>query len=115
MLNEFFPTPPRLISRMLADIKFSEITTVLEPSAGKGDLAGRIANRLGCARRNSHRYRDDDEKGAIDCIASGITIDNHESDLYVKDSPETRVLLAKHSLSGVQARPFRSNTDGGMW
>ena len=50
-----------------------------------------------------------------DCIAAGIPTDNHESDLYVKDAPETRELLAKHKLSGVQARPFRSNTDGGMW
>ena len=40
--SEFFPTPPRLISRMLADVDFNEITTVLEPSAGKGDIAAAV-------------------------------------------------------------------------
>jgi hypothetical protein len=66
---EFFPTPPRLISRMLTGIDFGEITTVLEPSAGKGDIAARIAGRLDNAGRNSHRYRDDEAwKSAIDCI-----------------------------------------------
>jgi len=66
---EFFPTPPRLISRLLAGIDFGEITTVLEPSAGKGDIAVAIANRLAYASKNSHGYRyDDDRKAAIDCI-----------------------------------------------
>jgi hypothetical protein len=71
MDHEFFPTPPRLISRMLAGIEFGEISTVLEPSAGKGDIAARVAMRIACAREKSHRYRhsdDDHTKGVIDCI-----------------------------------------------
>jgi hypothetical protein len=70
MLNpEFFPTPPKLISLMLAGIEFNEITTVLEPSAGKGDIAAKIAARLQCAGRHHYRYRgDEDRKDAIDCI-----------------------------------------------
>jgi hypothetical protein len=67
--NEFFPTPPRMISRMLAGIEFGEVATVLEPSAGKGDIAARIANRLAHASRNDHRWHDEDEaKAVIDCI-----------------------------------------------
>lgn len=34
----FYPTPPTLAEIILADIKWAEIETVLEPSAGKGDL-----------------------------------------------------------------------------
>jgi hypothetical protein len=78
MLNhEFFPTPPRLISRLLAGIDFCEISTVLEPEAGKGDIAEKIAVRLVCAREHSHRYHnDDDRKGAIDCIELDETLRN---------------------------------------
>jgi hypothetical protein len=69
--SEFFPTPPKLISRMLAGIDWGEVTTVLEPSAGKGDIAAKIALRLLHANENSYRYRNWDEadaKGAIDCV-----------------------------------------------
>jgi protein-L-isoaspartate O-methyltransferase len=69
--NEFFPTPPRLISRMLAGIEWGEVSTVLEPSAGKGDIAARIAKLASCSRSKSHRWRNDDEescKAIIDCI-----------------------------------------------
>jgi hypothetical protein len=69
--HEFFPTPPRLISRLLAGLDFSEIETVLEPSAGKGDVAARIATMLLSSRERSYRHRNDDEesaKAALDCI-----------------------------------------------
>ena len=69
--HEFFPTPPRLISRLLTGLDFSEIETVLEPSAGKGDIAARIAKMIQSDHRNSYRYRNDEEdsaKAAIDCI-----------------------------------------------
>jgi hypothetical protein len=48
MLNatEFYPTPPSVISKMLADLKFNEITTVLEPSAGKGDIADAVQDKF---------------------------------------------------------------------
>lgn len=73
-LAEFFPTPPKLISRLLAGVDFADITTVLEPSAGKGDIAKRIANRLAHTRSHSYRYRDDDGKSAIDCIEIDDTL-----------------------------------------
>ena len=75
--SEFFPTPPRLISRMLAGIDFGTIATVLEPSAGKGDIAASIAKRLEYAGRGSYRNRDgDDWKSAVDCIEIDPTLRN---------------------------------------
>lgn len=39
MLNkDFYPTPKKLISKMIAGLDFGEIGTILEPSAGKGDI-----------------------------------------------------------------------------
>lgn len=71
LADEFFPTPPRLVSRMLAGINWDEVSTVLEPSAGKGDIAARVSRMLACARIKSSRWHNDDEescRGAIDCI-----------------------------------------------
>ena len=36
--DQFYPTPPSVAREMLADLDFRMIQTVLEPSAGKGDL-----------------------------------------------------------------------------
>lgn len=36
--NGFYPTPPELAAKMLDGIQWESIDTVLEPSAGKGDL-----------------------------------------------------------------------------
>ncbi len=41
---EFYPTPEPLIDRMLAKVK-RDYVTVLEPSAGKGDIVDRITDR----------------------------------------------------------------------
>ena len=38
-LTEFYPTPPELIARMLNGTDLNEVKTILEPSAGKGDIA----------------------------------------------------------------------------
>ena len=43
--DEFYPTPPELAAKMV-NCKFlkSEIETILEPSAGKGDLIDFLSN-----------------------------------------------------------------------
>lgn len=38
-LTEFYPTPPELIAKMLYGVDFNKVNYVLEPSAGKGDIA----------------------------------------------------------------------------
>jgi hypothetical protein len=43
---------------------------------------------------------------------AGCTIDNHESDLYVRASPEALMLVEK---SGLNYTFFSSVTDKGLW
>jgi len=45
MLEDFYPTPKTLICKMLQGVKFDELTSVLEPSAGKGDICDVIKTR----------------------------------------------------------------------
>lgn len=61
-VNEFYPTPRKLIEKMLADVKWSYIKTVLEPSAGKGDIVKYIMERTSIYQY-SYKYDID-----IDCI-----------------------------------------------
>lgn len=56
--NEFYPTPPELAAKMV-NCKFlkSEIKTVLEPSAGKGDLIDFLLLTIECLKyRDCCRY-----------------------------------------------------------
>lgn len=39
MLEEFYPTPKRLLEKVFEGTKWYAIESVLEPSAGKGDIA----------------------------------------------------------------------------
>jgi hypothetical protein len=47
-----------------------------------------------------------------DLRAAGCELDNHESDLYVKDTAEARAILARHQRSG---KRFTSQIDGRLW
>lgn len=44
-MEDFYPTPRKLIEKMLSGIDFSMISTVLEPSAGKGDICDYLKDR----------------------------------------------------------------------
>lgn len=54
----FYPTPPDLAQKMISGIDYDLIQTVLEPSAGKGDILRVLAQR-------KRRYND---KLDVDCI-----------------------------------------------
>lgn len=56
----FYPTPDDLVHKMLDDIRWHYIDSVLEPSAGKGNIAEHIRNRM--TDRYSNRTPD------IDCV-----------------------------------------------
>jgi len=45
-IDNFYPTPPGLISRLLSGVNFELSMSVLEPSAGKGDIADTINSRI---------------------------------------------------------------------
>lgn len=49
---DFYPTPNSLIDRMLSGVEFDKVKTVLEPSAGKGDLVSKVIDKM----RTSHGY-----------------------------------------------------------
>ena len=43
--SEFYPTPPSLVEKMLSGIDWKYVHTILEPSAGKGDILREIAKQ----------------------------------------------------------------------
>mgnify|MGYP002769588185 FL=1 len=45
--NDFYPTPAHLARKMLDKVKFEEVSTILEPSAGKGDLIEMVKQKEG--------------------------------------------------------------------
>ena len=60
----FYPTPLELAERMLTGIDFEYISSVLEPSAGKGNLADAVYKKL----KSAHWRSRDDFYGFIDCV-----------------------------------------------
>lgn len=44
--SEFYPTPATVIRKMLDGVKFDNISTVLEPSAGKGDIVAAVVEKF---------------------------------------------------------------------
>lgn len=65
MDNEFYPTPKNLIDKLCEGIDFYRTETVLEPSAGKGDITDEIQYKIKNAK--SMRYNDK-YKANIDVI-----------------------------------------------
>lgn len=62
--NGFYPTPPGIAETLLRGIEWDMIETVLEPSAGKGNLVGEVGKR----KRNFYnRYRNN-RTVDVDCI-----------------------------------------------
>ena len=62
--KNFYPTPINIIHKMTSHIRFNEIDTVLEPSAGKGNIVEIINDRL----KSSRGYYNRDKSFDIDCI-----------------------------------------------
>lgn len=66
MLNKnFYPTPAKLIDEMLAGLDMDYIESILEPSAGKGDIVDVYSKRSELRRYRGYGYN---YKGNIDCI-----------------------------------------------
>ena len=63
---EFYPTPSALAGQMAALVDWNKVETILEPSAGKGDLIEYAAR---CAKSRSGRYSLRSDFGSmVDCI-----------------------------------------------
>lgn len=63
-LTEFYPTPETLIVKMLSGLDADQINSVLEPSAGKGDIAEAVTALL----QQGSYYGDEKSRNKIDCI-----------------------------------------------
>lgn len=62
--EEFYPTPVTMVEKMLAGVNFRlRNLSVLEPSAGKGDILEYITKRINHA---NDRYRDDEQPENLD-------------------------------------------------
>lgn len=71
----FYPTPESLADKLLQGINWSMIESVLEPSAGKGDLARYVAKKLYFVRnRWSHNENEAIKESDIDCIEIDPTL-----------------------------------------
>lgn len=66
-LLEFYPTPDSLLDKILAEVNWHYISTVLEPSAGKGNIVKYIQEK---AKRNYYK----DNPLDVDCIESNPTL-----------------------------------------
>lgn len=69
----FYPTPEPLAEKLLGGIKWNMVDCVLEPSAGKGDLALFVAKKMFYARHSypphdDRSIREAAEEADIDCI-----------------------------------------------
>lgn len=51
--KNFYPTPGHLIDKMLSGLEFDRIHSILEPSAGKGDIVEALKKEEG---RRTHYY-----------------------------------------------------------
>lgn len=61
--KDFYPTPQILIDKMLCDIDFTMIRSILEPSAGKGDIIEALKKKEEIRLYGNSKYQFD-----IDCI-----------------------------------------------
>ena len=64
-IKDFYPTPQPLIRKMLEKIDFKMVSSILENSAGKGDLADAIIEKLKYAHSS---YYNREAKWDLDCI-----------------------------------------------
>lgn len=84
---EFYPTPKPLIQRMLSGINWHMVKTILEPSAGKGDIVHYILEQRFCDGYNcNNRF-------------NGVTIDCVEID------PQLTAVL-KYNFSAKKGETF---------
>lgn len=61
--KDFYPTPQNIIDKMLCDLDFTMIRSILEPSAGKGDIVEALKKKEEIRLYGYNKYQFD-----IDCI-----------------------------------------------
>ena len=61
----FYPTPPEIAGKLLSGVNWDHVESILEPSAGRGDLIEYALRRNGSSRNHRYCRRDLDD---IDCV-----------------------------------------------
>ena len=92
--EEFFPTPAELIDRMISGVDWKYVKNVLEPSAGKGDIAYRIL------RRNYERLYGN---RTTECF-SGVSVDCCEIDPHL-------AAILRYRFGSESAAKYQSQLD----
>ena len=65
--SEFYPTPPSLVDRMFSKVNLCQYNTILEPSAGKGDIL-RYIGRHESDEYGRHYRNEGEGRYDVDCI-----------------------------------------------
>lgn len=129
----FYPTPEWTAEKLLSGIDFHMVESVLEPSAGKGDLAFVVAKKMFYAKHNypmsdTRDKREAIENADIDCIEIDPTLRNaltgagyrviHDDFLHFESQKRYSLIVmnppfdqgAKHLLKALELAEYR----GGM-
>lgn len=89
-LKEFYPTPPKLIAKMLEGVDLNSIKYVLEPSAGKGDIALFTEIAVKCYQSYAYEYlRNDSEFSKSD--AQKLIIEQYAIDKFKEKCEKSTV------------------------
>lgn len=76
--DDFFPTPPVLAGKMIAKANWKNVQTILEPSAGKGDLVESILCMLQQNRYRNGRFIHEQQctqlEERIDCVEADVNL-----------------------------------------
>lgn len=83
--DQFYPTPPSVAEKMLEDIDWRYVETILEPSAGKGDL-------IMAAARSKYKQRGR-------CYEDSLDVDAVEIDPYLRE-------ICKYNFSKQKAKEY---------
>ena len=86
--DTFYPTPESLANKLLEGIDWCHIHSILEPSAGKGDLALVVAKKK---FRDTGRYARDDKE-----LIRGVDVDCIEIDSILRQTLEGQGLRVVH-------------------
>lgn len=89
--SEFYPTPPSLIQKMIEGINFDYVETILEPSAGKGDILRELA-------RKDEEFRYSEGKFDVDCIE----LDPNLRQILKYNFSDERKQLLRHRIYDIE-------------
>ncbi len=114
ILDEFYPTPVNLLDKICEGVKYYEIRSVLEPSAGKGDIAEYIMSKVqklcdvDCIEKNELLQATLKGKGLRVIHDDFLTFDTFKRyDLIIMNPPFSEG--AKHLLKAIEMQKNGGN------